>query len=212
MTARAGGRTILDTGDESRRLRAGEVALLMGPSGAGKSTLLSLIAGLSLPASGEVRVAGQPWNALSERARDQHRAAHVGYMPQREHLLGTLNAFDNVLLPAYFLHGTVAQAAHTRALQLFDLLGISACAGKPVAALSQGEAQRTCLARALLNAPALILADEPTGNLDDSAAARVIDLLTEQAAEAGAALVVATHDARIRLKVPSAQLWTLTPC
>jgi putative ABC transport system ATP-binding protein len=206
------GKTILDTRDGGRELARGELALCVGPSGSGKSTLLTLLSGLSLPSEGQVRVCGTAWPELSEAQRDQHRAQHVGYLPQREHLLSTLNVLDNVLLPSYFYSRNTNPAQRERARALLAALDVAQCETQAPGTLSRGQSQRVCLARALVNAPALVLADEPTANLDDESARRVVQLLIEHTRSANAALVIATHDARIAQIVPTAQLWRLTPC
>jgi putative ABC transport system ATP-binding protein len=212
LVHRAGGRAILDTQAGERTLQRSESALCVGPSGAGKSTLLSLLAGLTLPSEGAIEIGGTSWASLTEAARDQHRAQHVGYLPQREHLVPTINVLDNVLLPAYFLHRNISTTQRERAHALLKNLDVETCANQAPRTLSRGQSQRVCLARALINAPALLLADEPTANLDDESANRVLKLLTEHARTANAALVIATHDARIARFVPTPQLWTLNPC
>jgi putative ABC transport system ATP-binding protein len=212
LIQRVGAKTILDTGVDSRRLMPGEVALCVGVSGAGKSTLLTLLAGLALPREGTIAVSGTRWSALSEAQRDQHRARYVGYLPQREHLLGTLNVLDNVLLPRYFLTRTRTALDGTHALRLLHALDVAEHAWASVSALSRGQSQRVCLARALINSPALLLADEPTANLDDASAQRVVERLLTHAQRARAALIIATHDARIAAHIPTAQRWELIPC
>ncbi len=198
--------------DARATLAAGETAILSGPSGAGKSTLLTLIAGLLLPTAGAIRIAGQSWAELSESARDRHRAQHIGYLPQREHLLATLNVFDNILLPHYFLYGSVSPSARERVQQLANTLGFAHRMQAKITALSQGEAQRVCLARAVMNSPQLVLVDEPTANLDDASVARVLTLLAQTVRQTGAALVIATHDQRVHAQSPGAKSWTLAPC
>jgi putative ABC transport system ATP-binding protein len=191
-------------------LNPGESALLMGPSGSGKSTLLTIFSGLLLPTQGSVEVKGIAWQSLSETARDRHRALNIGVMPQTAHLLPTLNVLDNVLLPDYFANGRVA--AKSRALSLLESAGLSHRTQARVQTLSQGETQRVALCRALINQPALLLADEPTANLDDVAAAQATRMLIDAAREHGAALVIATHDARVKNQNPAAQIWSLQTC
>jgi putative ABC transport system ATP-binding protein len=188
-------------------LHTGETALLMGPSGSGKSTLLTLFSGLLLPTHGSVSVQGVAWTTLTETARDRHRANTIGMMPQSAHLLPTLNVLDNVLLPNYFARGRVE--AKARALTLLESAGLSQRTHARIQTLSQGETQRVALCRALINQPALLLADEPTANLDDAAASQATRMLSEAAREHGAALVIATHDARVKLQIPAAQIWQL---
>jgi putative ABC transport system ATP-binding protein len=193
--------------DAAGQLLAGECALLMGPSGSGKSTLLTIFSGLLLPTRGQVTVQGVAWATLSETARDRHRANTIGMVPQTAHLLPTLNVLDNVLLPNYFARGRVE--AKTRALTLLESAGLSHRTQARIQTLSQGETQRVALCRALINQPALLLADEPTANLDDAAAVQATRMLHNAAREHGAALVIATHDARVKSEIPAAQIWSL---
>jgi putative ABC transport system ATP-binding protein len=204
------GKTVLRAAFAPQDLNAGEIALLMGPSGSGKSTLLTLFAGLLVPTKGSISVSGVAWNTLSETARDAHRAKTIGYLPQTAHLLPTLNVIDNVILPHYFAKN--AGDASARAQRLLDALNLNPRSHARVQTLSQGETQRVALCRALINQPALILADEPTANLDDASAARAAEMLVNAAREHGAALVIATHDARVKHAIPAARMWTLTPC
>ncbi|MBL8521472.1 MAG: ATP-binding cassette domain-containing protein [Betaproteobacteria bacterium] len=173
----------------------GQNTLILGPSGSGKTTLLNLLAGLALPAQGEVRFRDQSLAALDESARDRLRGRHMGFVLQRLHLIASLNVVDNILL-AQRLAGSAPDPARARAL--LARLGLGVHAERMPAQLSQGEAQRVALARALVHRPSLILADEPTSALDDANCAAVISLLLEQAAAEGATLVAATHDARIK--------------
>jgi putative ABC transport system ATP-binding protein len=204
------GKTVLRTAFAPQSLRASEIALLMGPSGSGKSTLLTLFAGLLLPTRGTISVSGIAWGDLNETARDKHRAKTIGYVPQTAHLLPTLNVLDNIVLPSYFAQTKIDAPA--RAKELLDALGLSHRSHARVQTLSQGETQRVALCRALINRPALILADEPTANLDDDAAARAAEMLVQSAREHGAALVIATHDARVKNAIPAAQIWPLLQC
>lgn len=176
-------------------LARGETALLLGPSGSGKSTLLQLAAGLLAPTRGEVWLDGQPLSALAESARDRLRGARVGLVFQRLHLIPALDVAGNLAL-ARRLAGRPADPARIR--QLLAALGIEALAGRRPHQLSLGQAQRVAIARALVHAPGLILADEPTAALDDAAAEAVARLLLEQASAQGAALLIVTHDARLR--------------
>jgi putative ABC transport system ATP-binding protein len=204
------GKTVLRTAFAPQDLNAGEIALLMGPSGSGKSTLLTLFAGLLLPTQGTISVSGVAWNTLSETARDTHRAKTIGYLPQTAHLLPTLNVIDNILLPHYF--AKTEGDGNARAQQLLGALNLSHRSHARVQTLSQGETQRVALCRALINQPALILADEPTANLDDASAARAAEMLVNAAREHGAALVIATHDVRVKNAIPTARIWPLSPC
>jgi putative ABC transport system ATP-binding protein len=171
----------------------GGLLLLRGASGAGKSTLLALLCGLLRPAEGRVSVAGADLDRLGPAALDAWRAAHLGVVPQRLHLSPSLDVAANLALPAW----SAGRAPDTARIQaLLQRLGLAALAQRRPAALSVGQAQRVALARALVGRPRLLLADEPTASLDDANAAEVLALLREHAGEAGATLVVATHDAR----------------
>jgi putative ABC transport system ATP-binding protein len=178
---------------------AGEAALLAGASGAGKTTLLLAIAGLADRLEGAICVDGRDLAQLGPRARDRHRGEHIGLVFQDLHLVPGLSALDNMLL-APFATGVRRDRGQARAL--LDRLGIAHRADARAETLSRGEAQRLAIARATLMQPRLILADEPTASLDDGSSAAVLDLLVEATREAGAALVIATHDARVRARVP----------
>ncbi len=173
----------------------GETALLLGPSGSGKTTLLLAMAGLAQVVGGELRVDETDVAALSGRARDHFRGRNIGLVFQDLNLIPGLSALDNVML-APFAAG--ARQDRARAAELLDELGLAAAAHRPAETLSRGQAQRTAIARAMLMRPRLILADEPTASLDDEACARVAALLDRAARETGAALVIATHDGRLR--------------
>jgi putative ABC transport system ATP-binding protein len=175
----------------------GEHWLVLGPSGCGKTTLLHIVAGLLRPSEGEVEVAGQRLAALAGAALDRWRGATVGIMLQALHLVPHLSVRDNLRLAQYLARRPQDEA---RVAEALAGLGIADKAGRRPGELSQGERQRAALARALVNRPKLLLADEPTANLDDAAAAQAADLLLEQAAREGATLVVASHDARVKQK------------
>jgi putative ABC transport system ATP-binding protein len=179
---------------------AGEAWLLAGPSGSGKSTLLHLLAGLTLPTRGRVVVAGTDLRTLAPAQRDHWRGRTVGIVPQRLHLVGALRVADNLRL-AQTLAGLRADEARIRAM--LEAMHVGDLAHRYPRELSQGQAQRVAVARAVINRPALVLADEPTANLDDAHAAAALELLRVQALEAGATLVVASHDARVRPLVPN---------
>jgi ABC-type lipoprotein export system ATPase subunit len=174
---------------------AGEALAVMGPSGCGKSTLLHLLGGLDRPAAGEIWLAGQRVDRLSERALARLRRDAVGFVFQAFHLMDELTAAENVELPA-LLAGRSARAARRRALDLLERVGLADQAGHLPSGLSGGQRQRVAVARALANEPLLVLADEPTGNLDSTATLDVLRLL-ESLRTAGQTLVVVTHDARI---------------
>jgi putative ABC transport system ATP-binding protein len=175
-------------------VRAGETTLLLGPSGSGKTTLLSVLAGLLKPDEGRVTLDGQDLYALPARKRDRARGRNYGFVFQTLHLLPALSLRRNIALAAA-MAGLKPDAA--RIERLIGALGLEGKAHRRPDALSQGEQQRAAIARAVLNGPRIILADEPTSALDDANAETVMTLLTQQARETGAALLVATHDHRI---------------
>jgi len=179
-------------------LEAGQAALLLGPSGAGKTSLLLAIAGLARIFAGEVDVDDQNLARLDRRRIERFRADHIGFVFQDLHLVTGLSVLDNVLL-APFASGRAQD--RDRARSLLERLGLGQMAKRPAETLSRGQAQRVAIARALLQTPRLILADEPTASLDDGACARVADLLLEGARESGAALLIATHDQRLRTRI-----------
>jgi putative ABC transport system ATP-binding protein len=187
------------------RLAAAAQALLLGPSGSGKSTLLHLIAGLQRPSRGVVRIDGAPISRWSEAARDRFRGRRIGIVFQRLHLVPALNLQQNLLL-AQTCAGLPRDPQ--RVAELLAALDLAPLARARPHQLSGGQQQRAALARALVNRPALLLADEPTASLDDASAAAVLDLLTGEAARAGAALLVATHDARAKARF--SERWELT--
>jgi len=189
-------------GVEALRLAEWTVAqgsrwLVLGPSGCGKSTLLHAIAGLVVPTAGEIAVAGQSLSSLSGAALDRFRGATVGIVLQALHLVTHLSVRDNLRLAQYMAH---MPQDDTRISETLAALGVADKVRRRPGELSHGERQRVAIARAVVNRPKLLLADEPTANLDDAAAALAIDLLAEQAARHGATLVVATHDARVKAK------------
>ena len=177
----------------------GQHWLFLGPSGSGKTTLLNILAGLLTPSAGTVSVVGQELASLSSSARDSLRGRQVGIVFQKLHLIAALTVMENLILVQ-----TLAErmADPQEAYELLERLGISDKADCYPRQLSYGQAQRVALARALVNQPKIILADEPTSNLDDVNAHRVIELLLEQATLNESALVVATHDSRVRHRFP----------
>ena len=180
----------------------GGTLLLRGPSGSGKSTWLALAAGLLTPQAGEMVVAGQPVVALPPGERDRWRARCIGFLPQKLFLSEALSVAENLAL-VYFASGQpVDRAAIARSLQA---LGLASLASRRPAQLSGGQAQRVALARALLLRPPVLLVDEPTASLDDAACAAALALLQQGAAQTGATLVIATHDARVVNTLPHAQ-------
>jgi ABC-type lipoprotein export system ATPase subunit len=189
------------------RAGEGEAWLLSGPSGCGKSTVLHLLAGLIVPTHGSVRVAGIDLASLSEGARDRWRGRTVGLVPQRLHLVGALCVRDNLRL-AQTLPGLPVD--DNRITGLLEAVGVAELADRHPRQLSQGQAQRVAVARAVVNRPVLLLADEPTANLDDAHAAQALELLRAQAVEAGATLVVASHDNRVKPLLPFAYALPVT--
>ena len=173
----------------------GETVAVMGPSGCGKSTLLHLMGGLDRPSGGEVWLAGRRIDQLGEKALARMRRTAVGFVFQAFHLMEELTAVENVELSA-LLSGSSPRAARRRATELLGRVGLADRAGFLPAALSGGQRQRVAIARALSNEPFVVLADEPTGNLDSAATLEVLRLF-ESLHEAGQTLVIVTHDARI---------------
>ena len=174
---------------------AGEHWLVLGDSGSGKTTFLNLAAGLLRPSEGEIKVAGESLGALEGAALDRWRGRTVGIVPQKLHLVSSLSVLQNLLLAPY-LAGLPAD--RVRALSLLEQLGLEEHSGKKPNQLSHGQAQRVAIARAVMNRPKLLLADEPTANLDDSNCVQALDLLQSQAKECSATLIVATHDQRAK--------------
>ena len=173
----------------------GETVAIMGPSGCGKSTLLHLLGGLDRPTRGEIELAGSRVDQLGERALARLRRDAVGFVFQAFHLMDELTAAENVELPA-LLAGRSPRAARRRALELLDRTGLADRARFLPSALSGGQRQRVAIARALANDPAIVLADEPTGNLDSAATLDVLRLF-DDLHRAGQTLVIVTHDSRI---------------
>jgi putative ABC transport system ATP-binding protein len=173
----------------------GETVAVMGPSGCGKSTLLHLLGGLDRPSSGEVWLAGRRIDALGEKALARMRRTDVGFVFQAFHLMDELTAVENVELPA-LVGGRSPRAARRRAGELLERVGLADRANFLPSALSGGQRQRVAIARALGNEPLVVLADEPTGNLD-SAATRDVLRLFDSLHETGQTLVIVTHDSRI---------------
>lgn len=184
--------TILDTLDLA--IEPGEFVAILGPSGSGKSTLLGLLAGLDRPTSGEIRIDGERIDALDEDALALLRRRKVGFVFQSFQLLGNLTALENVLLPLE-LSGVVG--ARERARELLAAVGLGERGHHFPSQLSGGEQQRVALARAFAPRPAILFADEPTGNLDLATGARVLELLVELRARENTTLVLVTHDREV---------------
>jgi putative ABC transport system ATP-binding protein len=175
----------------SLAITRGETVAVMGASGAGKSTLLALLAGLDEPTSGEIRLAEHPLTRLDEDGRAAVRAGHVGFVFQSFHLVPSLTALENVMLPLELARRSDARAA---ALEVLARVGLAGRVGHYPRQLSGGEQQRVAIARAFVTRPDVLFADEPTGNLDAATGARIMDLLFGLNAETGTTLVLVTHD------------------
>jgi putative ABC transport system ATP-binding protein len=189
-------------------VRAGELLAVTGESGVGKSTLLNLIAGLDVADGGEVRLDGQALGALDDDARTRLRRDRIGFVFQAFHILPHLTLAQNVALPLALQH-VRAPDALARAGEVLAAVGLAGRDRDAPRQLSGGELQRVAIARALAHRPALILADEPTGNLDPETAGRILDLFTRQVREAGAAAILVTHSDQVAGAADRAL--TLTP-
>ncbi|MEP5151415.1 ABC transporter ATP-binding protein [Planktotalea sp.] len=174
-------------------VNAGEIVALVAPSGAGKSTLLHIAGLLDTPDAGSVKIAGQDVTGLSDRKRTAIRREDVGFVYQFHHLLPEFTALENIVLPQ-LANGIAAAKAEERALDLLTRVGVSHRADHRPAALSGGEQQRVAFCRALANAPRLLLADEPTGNLDPETSDQVFAALMELVRGTGLSAVIATHN------------------
>ena len=182
--------------DIDLEIRAGEFVGVVGKSGSGKSTLLNMVAGIDRPSAGSVAVAGTEIHALSENKLASWRGRNVGFVFQFFQLLPTLTAVENVMLPMDFSKTIPLRERRKRAVELLDRVGVERQADKLPATLSGGEQQRVAIARAVANEPPLVLADEPTGNLDSITATEILDLFRYMA-NAGTTVVIATHEADI---------------
>ena len=173
-------------------MATGEFVAIMGPSGCGKSTLLNLVAGLDMPSEGEIVVAGEPLAGMDESALARMRRRHIGIVFQFFNLLEGMSVLENVTLPAV-IAGTGRRKAESRARDLLDLLGLGDKAKSAPGVLSGGQRQRLAIARALANAPTLLLADEPTGALDSEGGQEVLELFRRLHA-GGQSILLVTHD------------------
>jgi lipoprotein-releasing system ATP-binding protein len=185
----------------SLKIARGGFLALRGASGAGKSTLLHLLGGLDSPNAGEILFTGQNLAALSNGALSQLRNLKIGFIFQAYHLLPELDALENVCLPARMAR-TPAAVAAARGRELLARVGLKERAEHRPTELSGGEQQRVAIARALINSPELVLADEPTGNLDSHTGGEIIDLLCALRAEHNTTLIIATHDAKVAERAP----------
>ena len=193
-------RTFHQAGNELQVLRGaavsiapGETVALVGPSGAGKSTLLHIAGLLERPDGGEVIVNGEACSGLSDDRRTALRRTAIGFIYQFHHLLPEFTALENVVVPQ-MIAGVSKSAARKRGSELLGMVGLSEREGHRPAKLSGGEQQRVAIARALANSPKVLIADEPTGNLDQETAERVFELLMRLTRETGVSLLVATHN------------------
>ena len=190
---RHNGRVVLDL--PRFQLSAGEECLILGSSGSGKTTLLHILAGILKPSEGEVKIGGASLNEMNGTALDRFRGQNIGIVLQKLHLIAPISVLQNLLL-AQTLSGRSADEA--AATKLLENLGIAAQSASKPTQLSHGQAQRLAIARAVINLPKLLIADEPTSNLDDKHAEEALLLLRSQAHACGAALLLATHDARVK--------------
>jgi putative ABC transport system ATP-binding protein len=195
VAKRYGDQRVLE--EASLEIDRGQHVAVIGRSGSGKSTLLRLIGGLEAPDTGMVRVNGDDLRTLGERDLALKRRRELGFVFQSFNLVPTLTVAENVELPLA-LNGVAAPAARRRSLALLDELGLDHCADRFPEELSGGEQQRVAIARAVVHEPALVLADEPTGNLDADTASLVLGLLQRTCRERAATLVIATHSAEVK--------------
>ena len=183
------------------QLQPAQAIAIMGPSGCGKTTLLNLLGGVDRPTSGQIRVDGQALTGAGERALEKYRLMRVGFIFQLFNLIPSITAFDNVELPMVAA-GVAESRCRERVLGLLEIVGLKEKAHKRPGELSGGEQQRIAIAVALANDPALILADEPTGNLDSANASTIAKLLGSLASEYGKTVLVVSHDHKVVAEFP----------
>ncbi|WP_417252955.1 ABC transporter ATP-binding protein [Celeribacter sp.] len=181
----------------SLRLEGGELVALLGPSGSGKSTLLTILGTLMKPTSGSYTMLGQDMIAAGDAELTEFRNAHIGFVFQFHNLLPDFTALENVVFPSAVRAGRETPAARARGRDLLKRMGLADRIDYPTANLSGGQKQRVAVARALMNSPELVLADEPTGNLDRASATQVMELLSEINREEGTTFLISTHDEKI---------------
>ncbi|QGW20296.1 ATP-binding cassette domain-containing protein [Stutzerimonas degradans] len=179
------------------RLCAGELTALIGPSGSGKSTLLNVIGLLDPPSAGELYLLGRPTRTVDDETRTRLRNEAIGFVFQFHHLISAFSVLDNVLMPLMIRHGKPSATEIDLARSLLDEVGLAAYADKKPTQISGGQQQRVAIARALVTRPPLLLADEPTGNLDTRTAQSVFELFHRINAQFGCAVLVVTHDPRL---------------
>ena len=178
-------------------MQTGELAALLGPSGSGKSTLLTILGTLMHPTSGSHTMLGVDLTTASDRELTEFRNLHIGFVFQFHNLLPDFTALENVLFPTAVREGRETASARTRGQELLVRMGLAERIHFPTANLSGGQKQRVAVARALMNRPDLVLADEPTGNLDRASAQQVMDLIAEINREEGTTFLISTHDEKI---------------
>ncbi len=178
-------------------LEKGQMAALLGPSGSGKSTLLTILGTLMQPTSGSHRMLGVDLTTASDAALTQFRNRHIGFVFQFHNLLPDFSALENVIFPTAIREGRETAAARARGADLLTRMGLADRINYPSANLSGGQKQRVAVARALMNAPELVLADEPTGNLDRASALQVMDLIGQINRDEGTTFLISTHDEKI---------------